>query len=110
LRLLLRPSVISPVCALMSREEVHQKGYSRALHPAGRFERDGRWRLADSEARKNPHPCARYKAAAPGGKPMASAEAVVAAAEEFEQAEVSEDLELLANFVAHMAVVGMQAG
>ena len=37
-----------------------------------------------------------------------SAHAVGAGAEEFEEAEVAEDLELLADFVADMSVVGME--
>jgi len=36
--------------------------------------------------------------------------AVGAAAEEFEEAEVAEDLELLADFVADVGVVGMKFG
>ena len=39
-----------------------------------------------------------------------SAEAIFAAAEEFEDAEVAEDLELLADFVADVAIGRMQAG
>jgi len=37
-------------------------------------------------------------------------QAIGAAAEEFEEAEVAEDLELLADFVANMAIGGMQFG
>jgi hypothetical protein len=37
-------------------------------------------------------------------------EAVGAGAEELEEAEVAEDLELLADFVADMSVVGMEFG
>ncbi len=37
-------------------------------------------------------------------------QAVGAAAEEFEEAEVAEDLELLPDFVADVAVIGMEFG
>ena len=37
-------------------------------------------------------------------------EAIRTIAEEFEETEVAEDLELLANFVAHVGVVGMKFG
>ena len=39
---------------------------------------------------------------------MKSANAVVAGAEEFEEAEVAEDLKLLADFVADVAIIGMK--
>jgi hypothetical protein len=39
-----------------------------------------------------------------------SSEAIVAGGEEVEEAEVAEDLELLANLVADVAVVRMQTG
>jgi uncharacterized membrane-anchored protein len=44
------------------------------------------------------------------GAPGISAQAVGARAEEFEEAEVAEDLELLADFVADVSVVGMEFG
>ena len=39
---------------------------------------------------------------------MNSANAVVAGAEEFEEAEIAEDLKLLADFVADVAIIGMK--
>ncbi len=42
------------------------------------------------------------------GRPAMSPEAVGSAAKEFEKAEVAEDLELLADFVANVSVFGVE--
>lgn len=45
----------------------------------------------------------------PKGLPFRLVQAVGAGAEEFEEVEVAEDLELLADFVADMGVFGMES-
>jgi len=44
------------------------------------------------------------------GHPAGLSETIGAGAEEFEEAEIPEDLELLADFVADVGVVGMNFG